>query len=154
MTAFGVSKEEAGDLLYHFRVGCVSDIRNDIAERVLGERTRGLQTALRGIRNAPGTRQQSIAEHLEQHADNLRFHGWGGNEIESIRSMLKPGERLVNIAVMTLETSAGRTLDRATVRAFLRPSSHVRDDTWEDSFGATLSQLKDLEQELAKRREG
>ncbi len=73
----------------------------------------------------------------------LNDRAWNGIEIDTIRRMLEPGERLARVDLRFVETSKGRRIGRPEVQEAAKPSTQTNGRWGENFIGeATLRELE------------
>jgi hypothetical protein len=83
------------------------------------------------------TARKIQSNRVEQNLSQLQNHAYLGAEIDAVLAWAQTWERDEHLTVVdwfVLETSLGRRISRDRVKAYLRPPSWSRDDTWAKKF--------------------
>jgi len=92
--------------------------------------------------------RKAAGDGIDERASESYAHRYHGLEVDGLRHLLQPGERVQEFAWLSVKTSQ-RTISRTEMRAAARPTTWSNESTWTRQF-IPIDQLVNLEQEELK----
>lgn len=130
---------------------CFESGRIGDGERSISEFATGLLNAVSMERQSGRLKPHTPDTEVARVADPLRAHGYYDPERGSIRGMLEPGERILQVKFWEIVTDR-RTIGRGEIREYDRPITFVNIAAWLSQFTSD-ARVRELEAAEAKRVE-
>ena len=115
----------------------------DLGATAIAEFASSLRTAVLYERQHGALRPITPDSEVKRVAATLTAYQYNALELDALRVMLAPGERVQDVGWWAIKTG-DRSISRSELRAFLRPATWRRDDTWAQQFigDSTLKQME------------